>query len=43
MLTDIEDLEEAKRKALNFVTAMGSEYVEIRDADNETVTIGCFQ
>jgi hypothetical protein len=42
MLTNIEDLEQAKRKALSFVASMGSEYIEIRDSDNETVIIGYF-
>jgi len=36
MLTDIEDLEKAKKEALYFVASMGSEYIEIRDPDNET-------
>jgi hypothetical protein len=43
MLTDIEDFEEAKREALRFVTPVtGSEFIEIRDSANETVTIGYF-
>ncbi len=43
MLTDIENLEEATKEALNFVTPLtGSEFIEIRDSDNETVTIGYF-
>ena len=42
MLTDIEDLEQAKKEALHFVPPIGSEYIEIRDSDNETVTIGYF-
>ena len=43
MLTGIEDLEEANKEALRFVTLLaGSEFVEIRDSANETVTIGYF-
>jgi hypothetical protein len=42
MLTDIEDLEQAKKGALPFVASSNSDYIEIRDSDNETVTIGYF-
>jgi len=43
MLSDIEDLEEAKKEASRFVTpVVGSEFIEIRDSDSETVTIGYF-
>ena len=43
MLTNIEDLEGAKREALRFVTPVtGSEFIEIQDSANETVTIGYF-
>ena len=43
MLTDIEDLEEAKKEASRFVTpVIGSEFIEIRDSGNGTVTIGYF-
>jgi hypothetical protein len=43
MLTDIEDLEEAKREALRFVTPITrSEFIEIQDSANETVTIGYY-
>jgi hypothetical protein len=43
MLTDIEDLEQAKEKALQFVTPNTErDFIEIRDPDNETVTIGYF-
>ena len=42
MLTDIEDLEQAKTEGLPFVVSSKSDYIEIRDADNETVTIGYF-
>ena len=43
MLTGIEDLEGAKKQALQFVTPItGSEYMEIRDTENETVPIGYF-
>ncbi len=41
MLSDIENLEQAKTEALTFVTPItGSEYVEIQDSDGETVAIG---
>ena len=39
LLTDIQDLEQAKKEALRFITSM-SEWVEVRDSDNNTVTIG---
>ncbi len=43
MLNDIQDLEQAKKEALQFVTPItGSEFIEIRDPDNETVSIGYF-
>ena len=43
MLSDIKDLEEAKREASRFVTpVIGSEFIEIRDSANETVVIGYF-
>ncbi len=43
MLTEVEDLEEAKEKALRFVTpVIGGEFIEIRDSDDQTVTIGYF-
>ena len=42
LLSDIEDLEQAKKEALHFVSSMQSELMEIRDSDNETVTIGYF-
>jgi hypothetical protein len=42
MLTGIEDLEQAKKEALPFVASMQSEFVEILDSGNETVTIGYF-
>jgi len=42
MLTDIEDLEQAKKEALPLVASSSSDYIEIRDADDETVTIGYF-
>ena len=41
LLTDIQDLEQAKKEALRFVTSV-SEWLEIRDSDNGTVTIGYF-
>ena len=41
MLSDIEDLEQAKTEALKFVTPItGSEYIEIQDSEGETVAIG---
>jgi hypothetical protein len=36
MLIDIEDLEQAKKEALPFVASCNSDYIEIRDSDNET-------
>jgi hypothetical protein len=42
LLTDIESLEEAKKEALNFVSSIQSEYIEVQNSDNETVTIGYF-
>ena len=42
MLTDIEDLEQAKKDAMRFVTPAGSEFIEIRDSDDQTVTIGYY-
>ena len=39
--TDIQDLEQAKKEALRIVTSV-SEWLEIRDSDNGTVTIGYF-
>ena len=38
----LQDLEQAKREALQFVTSSESDFIEIRDSDNETVTIGYF-
>ncbi len=42
MLSDTEDLEEAKKKALRFVTPQQSDDIEIQDSSGETVTIGYF-
>ena len=42
LLTNIQDLEQAKKEALHFVTSVKSEWLEIRDSDNGTVTIGYF-
>jgi hypothetical protein len=42
MLTEIEDLEQAKRGALCFVAPMASEHIEIRDSGNKTVTVGYY-
>ena len=39
--TDIQDLDQAKHLALHFATS-GSEWIEIRNSDNTTVTIGYF-
>ena len=40
VLTDIEDIEEAKKQASLFVTPTKSDFIEIRDSANETITIG---
>jgi len=42
MLTDIKDLELAKREALPLVASSNSDHIEIRDSKDETVTIGYF-
>jgi hypothetical protein len=43
MLTHIEELAEAKEEAIRFVTpVVGSEFIEIQDSSNETITIGYF-
>lgn len=42
MLSDIKDLEQAKREALPLVASSNSDYIEVRDSDNETVSIGYF-
>lgn len=43
MLSDVENLEEARKEALSFVTPiMGSEFIEIQNSAHETVTIGYF-
>ncbi|HUL29518.1 MAG TPA: hypothetical protein VLZ03_03610 [Thermodesulfobacteriota bacterium] len=43
MLPDVENLEEAEKDALRFVTpVVDSEFIEIRDSANETVTIGYY-
>ena len=39
--TDIQDLDQAKNLALHFVVS-GSEWIDIRNSDNTTVTIGYF-
>ncbi len=41
MQPDIENLEQAKEKAIQFVTGT-SKYIEIRDSDGETVAIGYY-
>ncbi len=41
LLSGIEDLDEAKEKALAFVNpVIGSEHIEVRDEDGKTVRIG---
>ena len=42
MLTKIKDLEHAKKKAMDFANPVGSDFIEILDSTNETVTIGYF-
>ena len=43
MQSDVENLEQAKEEALRFVTPItGSDHIEIRGSENETVTIGYF-
>jgi hypothetical protein len=42
MLSDIEDLEQAKKEALPLVASSNSDYIEIQDSKDETVTIGYF-
>jgi hypothetical protein len=42
LLTNIQDLEQAKKEALHFVTPIKIEYIEVRDSDNGTVTIGYY-
>ncbi len=43
ILTDIGDIEQTKKEALRFVTLVtGKDFIEIRDSDNKTVTIGYF-
>ena len=42
MLTGIEDLEQAKKEVLRFVTSAGDDFIEVRGADDQTVTIGYF-
>ncbi len=42
MLSDIEDLEEAKKEASLFVTPTKGDFIEIRDSANETATIGYY-
>jgi hypothetical protein len=41
LLTDIQDLEQAKMEALKFISSV-DEWMEIQDSDNGTVTIGYF-
>ena len=41
LFTDIQDRGQAKKEALHFVTSI-SEWIEVRDADNSTVTIGYY-
>jgi hypothetical protein len=42
VLSDIEELEEAKKQASLFVTPTQSDFIEIRDSANEAVTIGYY-
>lgn len=42
MLSGIPDLEDAKREAVRFVASGETPDIEIRDSDNETVTVGYF-
>lgn len=42
LLSGIEDLEEAKKEAWPSVRAGQSGFLEVRNLDNETVTIGYF-
>ncbi len=42
MSSGAENPEEARKEALRFVTSSRSEFIEIRDSDNETATIGYF-
>ena len=42
MLTDIEGFEVAKKEASSFATPTGSDFIEIRDSENTTVTIGYY-
>ncbi len=42
MLPDTETLEQAKEKAVQFVTTTGYEYIEIQDSEGETVAIGYY-
>jgi len=42
MLTDIEDLDQAKKEALRFVTSTESAFIEVQDSNGQTVTIGYF-
>ena len=41
MLSDVESFEEIRKEALRFVS-VGSEFIEIQNSANETVTIGYF-
>ena len=41
-LSDVEDLEQAKKEALRFVTPKQSDEIEVQDSSGETVTIGYF-
>jgi len=42
MVTGIEHLEGAQKESERFVASTGSEFIEVRDSDNQTVTIGYF-
>ncbi len=42
MLSNVEDLEKAKKEASSFVIPKQSDHIEIQDSSGETVTIGYF-
>ncbi len=42
MLSDIEDLEQAKKEASRFLTPHETNYIEIQDSDKQTISIGYF-
>jgi hypothetical protein len=42
LLTDVKNLEQAKKEALQLVASSNIDYIEVRDSEDETVTIGYF-